>query len=326
MAEPVSPSWLLAERSARYDEAKHGQRPINVWEASLRYCKLACGTEMPALGLGTWRMGESARRRTAEVAAVRNALNIGYRLIDTAEMYGEGGAETVVGTALGDAMRAGDVRREELFVVSKVYPHNASRKGTLQACDRSRARLDLDQIDMYLLHWRGQHPLRETCSAMQQLVAEKRIGHWGVSNFDTADMIELLAVQRELGIAQDSVAGCATNQVYYSLRARAPEASLLPWMRSHRMPLIAYSPIDQGALAGEPALRPMAKRLGISVAQLALAWVMAQNAVAAIPKSVRDAHLRENFAAAQLTLCASDLAELDRRFPAPPGKTPLTVL
>ncbi|HXW65343.1 MAG TPA: aldo/keto reductase [Burkholderiaceae bacterium] len=292
----------------------------------MRYCKLPCGDEIPALGLGTWRMGESPRRRAAEVAAVRNALAMGYRLIDTAEMYGEGGAETVVGIAVADALRAGEVRRDELFIVSKVYPHNASRTGTLTACDRSRSRLRLDQIDLYLLHWRGQHPLRETCAAMQQLVADKRIGHWGVSNFDSDDMIELLEVQRDMGIARGTPFSCSANQVYYSLRARGPETSLLPWMRAHHMPLMAYSPIDQGALAAEPQLRDLAKRASTSAAQLALAWVLAHNGVVAIPKAVRDKHLRENLAAEQMHLSTPILTELDRRFPAPRHETPLAAL
>jgi len=292
----------------------------------LRHYRLASGALIPALGLGTWRMGESTRRRAAEVAAVRNALAMGYRLIDTAEMYGEGGAESVIGAALADALRAGDLRREELFVVSKVYPHHASRDGTLAACDRSRARLGVDRIDLYLLHWRGGHPLHDTCSAMQRLLAHKHISAWGVSNFDTKDMVELLRVQRELGIAPGTAEGCATNQVYYSLRERGPEFDLLPWMRAQHMPLMAYSPIDQGALAAEPALRGPAKRLGISSAQLALAWILAQDEVVAIPKAVRAAHLRENFAAAQIRLTAADLAELDRLFPGPQRKTSLSVL
>lgn len=292
----------------------------------MRYCQLPCGTAIPSLGLGTWRMGESSRRRAVEVAGVRNALALGYRLIDTAEMYGEGGAETVVGVAVADAMRAGEVRREDLFVVSKVYPHNASRTGTLAACDRSRSRLRLDQIDLYLLHWRGQHPLRETCLAMQQLLADKRIGHWGVSNFDTDDMIELLQVQQDLGIDRGTRAGCATDQVYYSLRARGPEDTLLPWMRAHQMPLMAYSPIDQGALAAEPQLQGLAKHANVSAAQLALAWVLAHAGVVAIPKAVREEHLRENLAAAQMQLSAQTLAELEQRFPSPRGGTPLIML
>lgn len=292
----------------------------------MRYCKLPCGAEIPVLGLGTWRIGESSRRRAAEVAAVRNALALGYRLIDTAEMYGEGGAETVVGIALADAMRAGEVRRDELFVVSKVYPHNASLTGTLAACDRSRSRLRLEQIDLYLLHWRGQHPLRETCGAMQQLLADKRIAHWGVSNFDTDDMIELLEVQSGMGIAWGTPASCSTNQVYYSLRARGPESSLLPWMRAHHMPLMAYSPIEQGALADEPRLRDLAKRAQVSAAQLALAWVLAHNGVVAIPKAVRDKHLRENLRAEQLQLSTHVLTELEKRFPAPGHEKPLAAL
>ncbi len=299
---------------------------MHLTEGAVRYCKLPCGTVIPALGLGTWRMGESPRRRAAEVAAVRNALAMGYRLIDTAEMYGEGGAETVLGIAVADAMRAGEVRREDLFIVSKVYPHNASRIGTLAACDRSRSRLRLDQIDLYLLHWRGQHPLRETCAAMQQLVADKRIGHWGVSNFDTDDMIELLQVQREMGIARGMSAACATDQVYYSLRARGPEISLLPWLRARHMPLMAYSPIDQGALASEPQLQDLAQRANGSAAQLALAWVLAHAGVVAIPKAVREKHLRENLAAAQLQLSPQILTELEKRFPAPRHETPLAML
>jgi len=278
---------------------------------------------MPVLGLGTWRMGEEAGRRRAEVAAVRNAIAMGYRLIDTAEMYGEGGAESVVGEALAGALRAGDVRRDELFVVSKVYPHNASRTGTLAACDRSRARLGLDRIDLYLLHWRGQFALRETCSAMQALVADQRIAHWGVSNFDTADMEELWGVQSRSVMAASPAAACATNQVYYSLSARASEFSLLPWMRTRHLPLMAYSPIDQGALAADPLLRAVGKRHGASAAQIALAWVLSQDGVVAIPKAVREAHLRENLAAMQIALTARDFSELELRFPAPTRSAPL---
>jgi diketogulonate reductase-like aldo/keto reductase len=280
---------------------------------------------MPVLGLGTWRMGESAARRGAELAAVRTAVDLGYRLFDTAEMYGEGGAESVLGEALADALRAGAVRREDLFIVSKVYPHNASRKGTVAALDRSRARLRLDHIDLYLLHWRGQHPLRETCAALDALRDGGRIAHWGVSNFDTDDLQELQAVQEELGLTAGAL-GCAANQVYYSLSTRGPEFSLLPWQRAHGMPLMAYSPIDQGALLAEPALQALAQRRGATAAQLALAWVLAQDGVVAIPKAVREAHLRENIAAATLVLTPQELAELERAFPPPRRKTPLAVL
>lgn len=292
----------------------------------MRSCTLPGGAAIPVLGLGTWRMGEAANRRAAEVAAVRSAIAMGYRLIDTAEMYGEGGAESVVGEAVAGAIRANEVRREDLFIVSKVYPHNASGTGTPAACDRSRSRLGLDHLDLYLLHWRGQHPLRETCSAMQALVADRRIGHWGVSNFDTADMQELRNVEREPGAPEAPGMRCATNQVYYSLSTRGPEFSLLPWQRMQGIPLMAYSPIDQGALTAEPVLRAVGNRHNASAAQVALAWVLAQEAVIAIAKTAREVHLRENLAAAQICLSADDLAQLHRHFPAPKRKMPLSVL
>lgn len=285
----------------------------------MRTLPLSNGRDIPVLGLGTWRMGESANRRAAEVAAVREAIAMGYRLIDTAEMYGEGGAETVLGQALAEALRAGDVRRDELFIVSKVYPHNASRRGTPEACERSLKRLGLDTIDLYLLHWRGSHPLRETADAMQALIAEGRIGHWGVSNFDTDDM-------EELAQAVGPGPGCAANQVYLSLGERGPEFSLLPWLRERGMPLMAYSPIDQGALASDEALGALAARLGVTAAQLALAAVIARPGVVAIPKAVRSAHLQENLAAAQLELDAATLAELDRLHPPPRRKMPLAMI
>jgi len=285
----------------------------------MRTLPLSHSSEIPVLGLGTWRMGEVAGRHKAEVAAVREAIAMGYRLIDTAEMYGEGGAETVLGQALAEALRAGDVRRDELFIVSKVYPHNASRRGTPEACERSLKRLGLDMIDLYLLHWRGSHPLRETADAMQALVAQGRIGHWGVSNFDVDDMEELVQAAGE-------GSGCAANQVYLSLGERGPEFSLLPWMRQRGMPLMAYSPIDQGALAADHALGELAGRLGVSAAQLSLAAVISRPGVVAIPKAVRSKHLEENLAAARLTLDAATLAELDRLYPPPRRKTPLAMI
>jgi diketogulonate reductase-like aldo/keto reductase len=272
---------------------------------------------VPALGLGTWRMGESRRSRRAEVAAVRRAFELGYRLIDTAEMYGEGGAEEIVGEALKEALRAGGLRREDVFIVSKVYPHNASRTGTPAACERSRRRLGVDSIDLYLLHWAGSHPLQETVDAFEALRAERRIGAWGVSNFDTGDMESLWRL--------DQGRSCAANQVYYSLTERGPDHDLLPWLQARRVPLMAYSPIDQGRLADERALAAMATRLGLTPAQLALAWCLSRSGVVAIPKAVREGHLRENLAAAEVELCADDIAELDRRFPPPRTKTPLSM-
>ncbi len=270
---------------------------------------------LPVLGLGTWRFGESRSTRAAEIASVRTALELGYRLIDTAEMYGEGGAEEVVGHALNDAIRAGDVRRDDVVVVSKVYPHNASRDGTRQACERSRRRLGLDRIDVYLLHWRGQHPLRETVDAMRHLSEEGRIGRWGVSNFDVDDMQELAAITDE----------CALDQVWYSLGERAAEFALLPWLRTHAMPLMAYSPIDQGRAARDPVLRKIAAARGLTAVQVALAAVLSQPDVIAIPKATGAAHLRENLAAAQLTLSAAELHAIEQRFPRPARKAPLAM-
>ncbi len=286
----------------------------------MRTLQLPTGGEMPVLGLGTWRMGEDAKRRADEVKAVREAIALGYRLIDPAEMYGEGGAETVIGQAIGEALRANDVRRDELFIVSKVYPHNASRRGTRDACERSLKRLGLDALDLYLLHWRGSHPLRETVAAMHSLVADGRIAHWGVSNFDVDDMEELEEATGAEG------PGCAANQVYLSLGERGPEFSLLPWQRERGIPLMAYSPIDQGALAEDDGLAELAARLGVTAAQLALAAVIARPGVVAIPKAVRSAHLKENLAAAELKLDAATLAELDRLHPPPRRKTPLAMI
>jgi len=276
------------------------------------------GPTLPALGLGTWRLGESARRRTAEVAAVRLALRLGYRVVDTAEMYGEGGAEEVVGQAFAEAIAAGEVRREDVFVVSKVYPHNASRAGAVAACRRSLQRLGLRQLDLYLLHWRGQHPLRDTVAAFEALVAEGLIRHWGVSNFDIADMQELLALPQG--------ARCAVDQVYYALSERGPEVALLPWLRRHGIACMAYSPIDQGKLAGDAALAAIGQRRGASAAQVALAWALRQPGVMAIPKAVREDHLRENLAAADVELDDADVDELERRFPRPRGKAPLAMI
>jgi diketogulonate reductase-like aldo/keto reductase len=278
------------------------------------------GVLRPALGLGTWRMGESPAARPAEVGALREAFEIGYRAIDTAEMYGEGGAEEVVGQALDEAWRAG-LRRDDCFVVSKAYPHHASRSGLLAACERSRRRLRIDVIDLYLLHWRGGVPLAETLAGFAELQHRGWIGQWGVSNFDVADLEELFALQ--------GGPGCAANQVYYSLGERGVEFDLLPWLRQRGLPLMAYCPIDRGALAsaarGAPALREVAARHGATPAQVALAAVLAQPGVMAIPKAVRVDHLRENWAAQFVVLDADDRAALDRAYAPPTGKRPLAM-
>jgi diketogulonate reductase-like aldo/keto reductase len=275
------------------------------------------GAGVAALGLGTWRLGESKRTRAAEVAAVRQAIELGYRLIDTAEMYGEGGAEEVVGTALAEAIAAGDVRRDEIFVVTKVYPHNAGLGSVASACDRSRARLRLDAIDLYLLHWRGQHPLAETVEGFERLREAGRIRRWGVSNFDVDDMRELWHL--------NAGPHCVVNQVYYSAHRRGIEFDLLPWHRAHDVATMAYCPIDQGALAAHPELARIATRHGASAARVALAWVLRDPRVIAIPKAARAAHLRDNLAAATLRLEADDLAAIDRLFPPPRRKQPLAM-
>jgi diketogulonate reductase-like aldo/keto reductase len=270
---------------------------------------------LPVLGLGTWRFGESRGTRSAEIASVRTALDLGYRLIDTAEMYGDGGAEEVVGAALDDALRAGAVRRDDVVVVSKVYPHNATRAGVRAACDRSRQRLGLDRIDVYLLHWRGEVPLAETVDGLRALVDAGQVRRWGVSNFDVDDMDELEGIDAQ----------CALNQVWYSLGERDPEFALLPWLNRRGMPLMAYSPIDQGRAAADPTLARIAGERGLTAVQVALASLLAEPGVIAIPKASSAAHLRENLQAADVVLEADDLQAIERRFPRPSRKVPLAM-
>ena len=276
------------------------------------------GLAMPRLGLGTWRIGERAADRAQQVAAIRHAIELGYRLFDTAEMYGEGGAERVLGQALGDSIRAGDVDRSSLFVVSKVYPHHASRGGVVEACRRSLERLGLDRIDLYLLHWRGQYALAETIDGFEQLSATGLISHWGVSNFDVEDMRELFATE--------GGTHCAANQIYLSLSQRGAGHSLLPWLQQAGVSAMAYSPIDQGTLAASAALQPIASRLGVSPVQVALAWLLRQPGVVAIPKALQPLHQRENFEAQHVELDAELLNQIDRIFPPPTRKQPLAMI
>lgn len=283
----------------------------------MKHVKLPAGETVPALGLGTWHLGEAPDARAAEVEAVRHALRIGYRLIDTAEMYGEGGAERIVGAALDLALASGELKREDVFVVSKFYPHHASRPGVASACAASLGRLGLETIDLYLLHWRGSHPLSETVAGLRDLQAQGRIRHWGVSNFDRDDMVELLGV--EGGTA------CAANQVWYSAGQRGVEYDLLPWMRERSLPLMAYSPIDQSALARRPTLQRLATARGLTAAQLALAWVLRDGGVVALPKAVQPDHLRENLAAAAVELDPELRADIDRDFPPPTRPVPLAI-
>jgi len=277
----------------------------------MRMVPLADGVPVPCLGLGTWRLGESHAACASDVAAVRRALELGYRLIDTAEMYGDGGAERVVGEALRGALQAGTVRRDDVYLVTKVLPSNASRKATVAACERSLERLGVDHVDLYLLHWRGGHPLSETVAAFEALRERGRIRAWGVSNFDVDDMEELWSVADK--------PRCLANQVYYSASKRGIEFDLLPAQRRRSVATMAYCPIDQGALAADPTLAEIGGRLGASAAQVALAWVLRQPDVIAIPKAGRERHLRENLAAAALTLTYRDLAAIDARF-APPRR------
>ena len=269
------------------------------------------GETVPALGIGTWRMGERQRSRGAEAAALRLALDLGIRLIDTAEMYGDGGAEEVVAEAITG-------RRDQLFIVSKVLPGNSSRNGTVAACERSLKRLRSDRIDLYLLHWRGSVPLAETVGAFEQLRRDGKIRHWGVSNFDAADMAELW--QSPAGRA------CAVNQIYYSASRRGAEFNLLPWQRERGVPTMAYCPLDQGQLAGDRTLGEIGARHGASAAQVAIAWLLAQPGVIAIPKAVQPEHVRALVAAADVTLDAADLARIDRHFPPPKRAQPLAIV
>jgi len=281
--------------------------------ASLR---LPSGHGLPALGLGTWRMGESRARRNHELAALRSALDMGYRLFDTAEMYAEGGAEELLGEALTQALR-GPMSREQLFIVTKVYPHNASAQGMLAACERSRRRLQLDHVDLYLLHWRGDLPLRQTVEGFERLQQLGWIRHWGVSNFDLDDMQELVTLP--------GGAACSANQVWYSLTRRGVEFDLLPWQRTRQMPLMAYSPIDQGALAAHAGLKRLAASVGATPSQLALARLLAEPGVMVIPKSSDPARLHENLEAAALRLDENTHRQLDAMFPPPTRRVPLAV-
>ena len=278
--------------------------------AALPQITLPDGATMPALGLGTWRMGERASERAREVAALKLGLSIGLRLIDTAEMYGDGGAEEIVADALG-----GD--RSQTFLVSKVYPHNAGRRAAVAACARSLKRLSTDYLDVYLLHWRGDIPLVQTVAAFEELRAAGSIRAWGVSNFDTADMEELLAVP-----GGDR---CAVNQVLYHLACRGIEHSLLPFCRSRGIAVMAYSPVGQGRLLRHRALNTLAARLGTTPVQIALSWLLAQG-VAAIPKASDPTHVREVRAAADFHLTPAVFEELERMFPPPSGPTPLAML
>lgn len=268
------------------------------------------GESVPAMGQGTWMMGERPDQRADEIAALRLGMELGMTLIDTAEMYGDGAAERLIGDALSDV-------RNEVFLVSKAYPQNASRRRLAEACEASLRRLRTDRLDLYLLHWRGSVPLAETVEAMEALRSAGKIRHWGVSNLDTADMAELV------GAGGD---GCVTDQILYNLTRRGPEHDLLPWLADHAMPVMAYSPVEQGRLIAYPALARVAETIGATPAQVALAWTLRRDGTIAIPKAGTEAHVRDNRAAADLILSDTDLAALDAAFPRPRGRGPLEML
>ena len=280
--------------------------------AAIRTTRLPSGDAMPVLGQGTWELGNNARRRAEEIKALRLGLDLGMTLIDTAEMYGDGAAEELVAEAI-------EGRREEVFLVSKVLPQNATRQGTVKACEKSLKRLRTDYLDLYLLHWREQVPLSETLEGFAGLMGAGKIRHWGVSNFDIDDMQELVALPGGKTVA--------TNQVLYNLTRRGIERDLIPWVEKIGMPLMAYSPIEQGRLLGHPILQTIAQRhAGATPVQIALAWVLRYPHICAIPRSGNPAHTQENHGALAVRLTAQDFSDLDRAFPPPKKKVPLEML
>jgi diketogulonate reductase-like aldo/keto reductase len=269
------------------------------------------GEDVPSLGFGTWMMGEDKPVAKVEIDTIRLALDLGMTVIDTAEMYGDGGAERIVGTALKD-------RREDAFLVSKVLPWNASYSGTIKACHASLDRLGTDHLDLYLLHWRGEYPLDDTVAAMEELKAAGRIRAWGVSNFDIGDMEELLEVA--------DGKNCSVNQVLYNLSRRGIEFDLLPWCQEHGIPVMAYSPIEQGRILDNPELIHIAKAYQATPAQVALAFLMEREGVIPIPKTSSPRRLQENREAVDLDISEDDWARLDAAFPPPARKVPLEML
>ncbi len=277
----------------------------------MAFVTLKDGEKVPALGLGTWRLGERSGRRQHEIDALKTGLDLGISLIDTAEMYGEGGAERIIAKAMSG-------RRDEIFLVSKVYPHNASRRGTVRACERSLLRLETDVIDLYLLHWPGSYPLDETFEAFEKLKSDGKIRHWGVSNFDRVEM-------RDVNLATGGD-NCMVNQVCYNLAERGIEWDLVDNLKMSGTVLMAYSPLAQGDMLEDDTLREVAARHDVAPATIALAWVLRQPQTVAIPKSSNIDHIRQNAAALDVELSREDLRLLDEAFPPPTGPTPLAIL
>ncbi len=278
---------------------------------TMRAIPLPSGERVPALGMGTWRLGQGRHPQPVEIEALQTGLDLGMTLVDTAEMYGEGASERLIGRAIAG-------RRDDVFLVSKVLPHHATREGTIAACESSLRRLGTDHLDLYLLHWRGRVPLEETVGAFQQLVRDGRIRHWGVSNFDIADMTELIAL--------DAGGAVQTDQVLYNLLHRGIEWNLLPFCQQRGLPIMAYSPIAQGRLREHPVLSFIGRRHKATATQVALSWVVSHPGVCAIPEAGTPQHVRENFGALGVVLEQDDIVKLDAAFPPSPRPVPLDVL
>ena len=277
----------------------------------MRTVTLPGGEKVPTLGQGTWYMGDSAARRAEEIASLQAGIDLGMTLVDTAEMYGNGRSEELVGEALAG-------RRDKVFLVSKVLPSNASRQGTKKACERSLKRLQTEVIDLYLLHWQGGYPFEETIAGMMDLKQEGKIRHWGVSNMDVAEMREIFDVRKGNT--------CAVNQILYNLSRRGVEYDLLPWSRERSLPVMAYSPIEQSRILRDRTLAAVAKAHNATPAQVALAWVLRNPGIIAIPKAGQVAHVKENAACLDVNLTADDLATLDAAFRPPTRKMSLEML
>jgi len=277
----------------------------------MKTVKLPSGELVPALGQGTWNMGDKKRERAHELAALRLGLDFGMTVIDTAEMYGDGNSEELIAEAI-------EGRREEVFLVSKVLPQNATNRGTIKACEGSLRRLKTDRLDLYLLHWREKLPLEGTLSGLERLVQDGKIRYWGVSNLDVADMEEL----EELSGGSE----VTTNQVLYNLTRRGIEFDLMPWCRERNVPIMAYSPIEQGRLLKKSALKKIASRHDVTPSQVALAWVLRHDDVIAIPKAAKPEHVQDNHGALDLRLSTQDFLELDKAFPPPSKRVPLETM
>ena len=276
----------------------------------MKTLQLKSGREIPLLGQGTWRMGERASQKQAEINALKLGIDLGMTLIDTAEMYGEGGAEEIVAEAIASC-------REQIYLVSKFYPYNASYDGLIAACDRSLSRLKTDYLDLYLLHWRGSVPLSETLEGLQHLQQAGKILDYGVSNFDTDDMEEAESIP-----GGDNI---VTNQVLYNLMRRGIEWDLLPWCKERKIPIMAYSPVEQRAFVDNARLKDIAAQHNATTTQIALSWLLHQDNIIAIPKAVNPDHVRENHSALDIKLTPEDLQQLDRAFQPPSRKMSLAM-